>query len=125
VEVRLIINGTKGEPSLKKMPGSLVPAIETLRVRPVQMMHSAGEIAEVARDDEVEVIRHEAVSVETQFESVEGAVEERNPCVAISVVSRDRHAIDASRVRVEEPELCEVQARASRHSANRTFGSVS
>src|SRR4029450_557345 len=82
-------------------------------------------MAEVARDDDVEVIGHEAVRAEAQFKSLNGSPEERDPSVAISVVSRDRDAIDTARVCVEEPELCEVRATYSRHSANRKSGSVS
>jgi hypothetical protein len=43
--------------------------------------------------------------VEAQVKSLNGSPEERDPSVAISVVSRDHDAIDTARIRVEEPEL--------------------
>jgi hypothetical protein len=117
MEIRIVLDRPKGEALLEQVPTSLVPAIEALRVAPVQMMHPAREIVQFALDNNVEVIRHEAIRVERPRKALDGSLEERDPGDAIGVVTGDRHPIDAARVRVEEPVLRKGRARSARHAA--------
>jgi hypothetical protein len=79
------------ESTLKNVPNSLVPTIETLGVYPVQMSHTSGEICIDGLHHKVVVILHEAIGVAEPVETVHGLVQKHEKSISVPVILVDIH----------------------------------
>jgi len=68
VQIILLVDENPLVAALEKMPNALVSLVEDANVFAVQPMHPLGERAERRLDDEMVVIRHQAILVETPSE---------------------------------------------------------
>jgi hypothetical protein len=70
--------------------------VEPLRVRPVEPLHALGEVPE-RREDEVDVVRDQAVRRDQPTEPDGGAAEQLDVIREVDVVEEDRQSTHASR----------------------------
>jgi hypothetical protein len=66
LEVLVVLDQEGVEARLKQVPGPAVPVVERLGVDAVEAVHDARNRLHRALDDDVEVVRHQAVHVDLQ-----------------------------------------------------------
>jgi hypothetical protein len=66
-EIALVLNEEGLVPALEKVPDALMAKVELLRVEGLQRQHDAGESHGPARQSEVDVIVHQAVTQDSEL----------------------------------------------------------
>jgi len=74
--VLLLMDDASVEAFLEEMPDARVSLVERLCVAKAEQVHSVGESIEVRRNDEVEVIRHQAIGVASPSVSLDHVLED-------------------------------------------------
>jgi hypothetical protein len=94
--VQLVADEPRVEPLLEQMPDTAMPRIEQLRVRRIQPLHPLRELLQVSADEQVKVIRHQAVQKARPLELTGDAPQAHEEAAAVAVVMEDRAARDSS-----------------------------
>jgi hypothetical protein len=90
--------------------------VERLRVDPLQVLDPARDVRFGRLDDEMEVIRHQAVEVELPPAAPHDLPQEAGEQLAIEVVEEDRRSVDAARGDVVDA-AGDLWARRARHAS--------
>jgi hypothetical protein len=111
-EMVVAVDHPRGEASAPEMAMAAVPAVETLRVAAVEVLHPARELLLRGLDDQVVVRAHEAHRVHAPAVAVHALFEEPHERITVGIVAEDECAEDATRRYVEET----VRERGSQHA---------
>ena len=130
VAAACVVDDGGAEASLEEVAVALVATIEVLRVPAVQAAHPAQRASVVVSTDQVKVVRHQAVRVQTPTIPSHDPVEHLHEDTSFHVVREDLHAVNATRRDVECAfTLAEIAARRTSHDstvvASRTIASGS
>jgi hypothetical protein len=101
-EVRFVDDRGRAVRTLEDMPGSVVPSIEPLRVRAVEMTHSCAARRLGSLQEEMEVIRHDAVRVAEPCEPLHSSGEHLEPGLVVMGVEEEALLGVAPRTDVKE-----------------------
>ena len=96
VEIGFIGNIPLFEASLPKMPGSFIFFVEVDRVVHVELSHEFGKVGVADLHEEMVVVSHEAVVVESDIVTSCQRAHQFFEIFVILFVAKDRHFIDAS-----------------------------
>jgi hypothetical protein len=105
------------EAVLEEVARAVVALVEPHRVEAVEAVHSVGEPLSGRRDDEVDVVRHQAERARRPFEALHGVPEEEDEGFVVAVVEEDLGPSDAPSRYVVRAVSQEV-SRAARHVLN-------
>ena len=107
------------EAAVEDVARESVATVEPLSVRPVEPLHALGEVPERREDEQMDVVRDQAVRRDEPAETDRGAAEQLHVVREIDVVEEDRQLADAARrhvmgaVRRDDPQR-------TRHAGHRT-----
>ncbi len=114
-EVPVALDEDRMEPPLKEMTIEAVTPVEPLRVGAVQALEAAREVGVARFQDEMVVIRHQAIAVTKPTELVRYVSEHREESTAVEVLEEDQLASVTSRSDVIQT-VGELDARRPRHA---------
>ena len=120
-EVRFALDEDSLEAPLEHVADPIVPAVESLRVLPVQAPHASGQVRLGGLDEQVEVVRHQAVAVAVPVVGVDDLAQPVEEGVPIPVVEEDGFARIAPGGQVVEG-AGELDAEWPSHESNGTAG---
>ena len=99
------------------MSAALVPAVETLRVEPVEAVDRVRHLLTLRLDNEVVVGAHQAPGDDAPSPQLGDLRQEQDESAAVVVVEEDEGAADSARGDVEEA-VRELSARSAWHVAS-------
>jgi hypothetical protein len=106
------------EAILEEVAAPVVALVEALRVAEVQQMHTAREVLELGRHDQVKVVGHLAGGEEMPVPALRSEPLEGRKTEAIGVVAVNRVPCNPARRHVVDASLGEYTAGQARHRAN-------
>jgi len=95
---------------------SIVPSIEKLRVAAVHHSHAEGQLLLRGLDDQVIVVRHQAVRMAGPVVPSDDRAQQRQECLPVNIVEEDLAMIGATVGDVIDP-VWKLSSRVPRHAS--------
>jgi hypothetical protein len=95
-QVTILVDKDAFVPPLKDMTNPLVPAIEVLRVKAVQLPHSMAEVTFNRFDHDMVMVPHLAVGMHVEIKAAADQAHNAEPFLSISIVNENKPMVIAA-----------------------------